>query len=295
MKAVRVKLYQPFANYRPHYSFQVRHSYPLPPPSAVIGLIHRVLGMKSGETYKNEGESIKGIDVAILGKYGGIAWDYQWFLSPQENEDNNILFTSSNSPLKGVKFKQIPVKVQLLTDVELLLYVKIDFNLYEKETKNEVKQKLNWKNEEEALEHIKKAFLKPAETPYLGRAEDLVIIEDVKIVELEFQEVETLKDYSTWVPLRNEENIAEKFDIYGPIYNLPGYYEKKRIKVKIKNKEKDWWIRDFNFHRCVYAEPQEIGINEENLSLLNTLCDPDKKLPIFFILRGDKNGNMGKK
>ncbi|MEO0292589.1 MAG: CRISPR-associated protein Cas5, partial [candidate division WOR-3 bacterium] len=27
---------------------QVRHSYPLPPPSAVIGLIHRVLGMKSG-------------------------------------------------------------------------------------------------------------------------------------------------------------------------------------------------------------------------------------------------------
>ncbi|MEM5882451.1 MAG: CRISPR-associated protein Cas5 [Candidatus Aenigmatarchaeota archaeon] len=84
MKALRIKLHQPIANYRPHYSMQVRHSYPLPPPSAVIGLIHKVLGMKPGDNYKNWGETIKGVDVAILGKYGGIGWDYQWLLSSQK-------------------------------------------------------------------------------------------------------------------------------------------------------------------------------------------------------------------
>ncbi|MEO0292577.1 MAG: CRISPR-associated protein Cas5, partial [candidate division WOR-3 bacterium] len=92
MKVLRIKLYQPVANYRPHYSMQVRHSYPLPPPSAVIGLIHRVLGMKPGSTYRDEGETIKGIDVAILGRYSGIGWDYQWLLSPQVKGDRNILF-----------------------------------------------------------------------------------------------------------------------------------------------------------------------------------------------------------
>ncbi|MFH7882503.1 MAG: CRISPR-associated protein Cas5 [Candidatus Aenigmatarchaeota archaeon] len=291
MKALRIKLYQPVANYRPHYSMQVRHSYPLPPPSAVIGLIHRILGMKSGNTYRDEGETIKGIDVAILGRYGGIGWDYQWLLSPQVKDDRNILFTSSISPLKNIKFKQVPGKIQLLIDVGLVLYIRIDFDLYEKETKEEVKRKLNWQNENDALEGIKKAFLHPAEIPYLGRAEDLIIVKKVDIVEIIDQKVYELKNYSAWIPV----NIAKDFDIYGAVYNLPGYYEKKKIKVEGKKiKLKTWWIRDFNFHPCVYAEPQEIGVDED-LQHLKAFWDQEEKLPVFFILRSSQNGNMGKK
>ncbi|MCM8803194.1 MAG: CRISPR-associated protein Cas5 [Candidatus Omnitrophica bacterium] len=290
MNTLKIKLYQSFANYRPHYSMQVRHSYPLPPPSAVLGLVHMVLGMKPGETYKDEGETIKGMDVAILGRYGGIGWDYQWLLSPQIKGDRNILFTSSVSPLKGIKFKQIPGRIQLLIDIDLLLYLRIDFNKYLNETKSELKEKLNWKSEDEVLEGIKRAFEKPAETPYLGRAEDLIVIEEVNVVEVNEQEVYELKNYSAWVPI----SIAEHFDIYGPIYNLPGYYEKKEIKVKVEKKDKKWWIRDFNFHSCVYAEPQEIGINKE-LSPLETFYDQDKKVPLFFILKEQEDGNMGKK
>ncbi|MEO0290627.1 MAG: CRISPR-associated protein Cas5 [candidate division WOR-3 bacterium] len=291
MKALKIKLYQPVANYRPHYSMQVRHSYPLPPPSAVIGLIHRVLGMKSGNTYRDEGETIKGLDVAILGKYGGIGWDYQWLLSPQVKGDRNILFTSSISPLKNVKFKQVPGKIQLLIDVDLVLYLKIDFDLYKKETKDEVKRKLNWRNEDDALEGIKKAFFQPAETPYLGRAEDLIIVKKAEFAEkITQQEIYELKNYSAWIPL----NIAKDFDIYGPVYNLPGYYEKKEIKVREKNKLKTWWIRDFNFHPCVYAEPQEIGVDED-LQHLKAFWDQEEELPVFFILKEGQNGNMGKK
>lgn len=291
MKVLRIKLHQPVANYRPHYSMQVRHSYPLPPPSAVIGLIHRVLGMKSGNTYRDEGETIKGIDVAILGRYGGIGWDYQWLLAPQAKGDRNILFTSSVSQLKNVKFKQVPAKVQLLIDVDLFLYLRIDYDVYEKETEKKVKEKLNWQNEEKALECIEKAFQQPAETPYLGRAEDLIIVKKAEFAEkITQQEVYELKNYSAWIPV----NIAKDFDIYGPVYNLPGYYEKKEIKVREKNKLKTWWIRDFNFHLCVYAEPQEIGINK-NLCNLKAFWDPEEELSVFFILKEGQNGNMGKK
>lgn len=290
MKVLKVKLYQPVANYRPHYSMQLRHSYPLPPSSAVIGLIHKVLGMKSGNTYRDEGETIKGLDVAILGKYGGIGWDYQWLLSPQVKGDKNILFTSSVSALKNIKFKQVPCKIQLLIDVYLVLYIRIDFDLYEKETRKEVKDKLKWENEDDALRKIKEAFLYPAEIPYLGRAEDLIIIKEAEVAEIIEQKVYELKNYSTWVPL----NIAKNFEIYGPIYNLPGYYEKKKIKVKVKEELKTWWIRDFNFHPCVYAEPQEIGINKD-LKHLEAFWDEEEKLPVFFILRSGQNGNMGKK
>ncbi|MEM1724589.1 MAG: hypothetical protein QXW71_02280 [Thermoplasmata archaeon] len=101
-----------------------------------------------------------------------------------EKGDKNILFTSSFSPLKNVKFKQVPAKVQLLIDVDLVFYLRVDFDLYEKETKDEVKRRLNWKGEDNALQCIKEAFLSPAEIPYLGRAEDLVIIKKIDSVEL---------------------------------------------------------------------------------------------------------------
>lgn len=288
MKTVRIELYQPFANYRPHYSMQVRHSYPLPPPSAVLGLIHRVLGMKPGIKYKEKGETIKGLDMAILGRYGGIGWDYQWLLAPQKEKDRNILFTSSISPLQNIKFKQVPGKIQLLIDVDLILYIRIDYGKYERETQEEVKDKLKWKNEDDALNSIKEAFITPAQTPFLGREEDLIIVRKVDIVEISEQEVYELKNYSAWIPVK----IAKEFDIYGPIYNLPGYYEKKEIKINYEKKTMTWWIRDFNFNPCVYAEPQEIGI-DKNLEHLKIFYDLEKKLPVFFILKESKNGNMG--
>ena len=287
MKALRVKLYQPFANYRPHYSMQVRHSYPLPPPSSIIGLIHKILGMSPASTYRDDGETIRGFDLAVLGKYGGIAWDYQWLLSPQKKGDKKILFTSSYSPLKGIKFKQIPVKVQILTDVELVIYLSLDFEKYKEETKEKVKKKLGWKDEEDALEKIKEKFLNPEETPYLGRAEDMVIIDPdnmkPEIVDLEEKEAFELKNYSTWIPAE----IAKEHDIFGPVYNLPGYYTKKEIPVMIQKEIQKWHIRDFDFSPCVYAEPQEIGFNK-NMKRAKAFFEKDnnKRIeePIWFIL-----------
>ena len=40
MKAIRVKLTQDMVNYRKPTSFQLKETYPLPPPSTVIGMVH---------------------------------------------------------------------------------------------------------------------------------------------------------------------------------------------------------------------------------------------------------------
>src|ERR1035437_3519376 len=40
LKAIRIKLWQQMPNYRKPASFLVRESYPLPPYSSVIGMVH---------------------------------------------------------------------------------------------------------------------------------------------------------------------------------------------------------------------------------------------------------------
>ncbi len=59
MRAVRLKLYQNLANYKKPTSFQLRETYPLPPYSTVIGMVHRLC----------EFDEYKHMKVSIQGKY----------------------------------------------------------------------------------------------------------------------------------------------------------------------------------------------------------------------------------
>jgi len=44
MKGVRVKIYQEVANYKKPTSSQLKETYPLPPYSTVIGMVHSLCG-----------------------------------------------------------------------------------------------------------------------------------------------------------------------------------------------------------------------------------------------------------
>ena len=57
MKAIRVKLYQESASYRKLTSFKVKETYPLPPYSTVIGMVHSLCGYKE---YKEMQISVQG-------------------------------------------------------------------------------------------------------------------------------------------------------------------------------------------------------------------------------------------
>ena len=58
-QALRVKLYQNMVNYKKPTSFQLKESYPLPPYSTVIGMVHSLCDFKE---YKD-------MDISIQGKY----------------------------------------------------------------------------------------------------------------------------------------------------------------------------------------------------------------------------------
>ncbi len=278
MKVLRLHLYQPTANYRPHFATATRNTYPLPPPSSVLGLIHKILKMKEGSTYREKGETIEGINLCILGKYQSMNWDYQWFLIPTKKarEINVNLFTSSLSLYKGKTFIQMPLKVQILSDVELLIYISLNEKAVEI-----INNKFGISNNEieYALEKLKELFLTEHENIlYLGRAEDLLIVQKklTKIIEVnKTTSPPNIKDYSMWVPV----DKIRDFDIFGPIYNLPGYYEKKKVKL---GKGQEMVIRDFNWHPCMYVEPQELGYSRL-LKLPEVYVDKELNMPLWFI------------
>ena len=57
-KAVRLKLYQSMANYKKPTSFQLKETYPLPPYSTVIGMVHNLCNyeeyQRNGDKYSRE-------------------------------------------------------------------------------------------------------------------------------------------------------------------------------------------------------------------------------------------------
>ena len=52
MKAIKLKLYQNMVNYKVPTSFQLKESYPLPPYSTVIGMVHSLCDFKEYKPMK---------------------------------------------------------------------------------------------------------------------------------------------------------------------------------------------------------------------------------------------------
>ena len=100
MKALRLKIFQEYASYRVPYSFENIETYPLPPYSTVLGLVHNAIGAT---------RTIEGLRVSVQGTYGGIIRNY-------------VRFKKYKS--KGVE--DYPIMVSELQDVELLIHVHAD-------------------------------------------------------------------------------------------------------------------------------------------------------------------------
>ncbi|MGB4199429.1 MAG: type I-B CRISPR-associated protein Cas5b [Tepidanaerobacteraceae bacterium] len=173
MKAIRVRIYQNMVNYRKPTSFQLKETYPLPPPSTVIGMVHNLCGF----TEYHE------MDISIQGKYHSKVNDlytrYEFKNTAKYEKGRHQLKVGEYGISRGV------ATVELLTDVELLLHI--------------------LPKDQGLVEKIEKAFLYPIEYPSLGRREDLALIEEVKVVDVHEKELETaiiLDKFNAYVPLK---------------------------------------------------------------------------------------------
>ena len=109
--------------------------------------------------------------------------------------------------------------------------------------------------ENQSDENIKKivdAFKNPREYPSLGRREDIVVIENVKVVEIEEKELEKDTAYGkniyAYIPVRfikeNLVGFGDKKDgvqIAGTKYQIAKNYNLKNIGTKAKPKEIRLW------------------------------------------------------
>ncbi|MFW6015960.1 MAG: type I-B CRISPR-associated protein Cas5b [bacterium] len=174
MKAIRAKLYQEMANYKKPTSFQLKETYPLPPYSTVIGMIHYLCNYKE---YKE-------MDISIQGKYFSKVNDlytrYEFKNGMKYDEKRHQLKAAEYGISKGVSTSE------LLVDIELVLHI--------------IPKDQNLINE------IESSLLFPNEYPSLGRREDLVTFQDIKIVNVFEKELENDiyldEERAAYVPLK---------------------------------------------------------------------------------------------
>lgn len=204
MKAIRLKLKQNLVNYKLPTSFQLKETYPLPPYSTIIGMIHNACNYLE----------YKPMQISVQGKYHSKVND----LATRYEFKNGMTYDSTRHQLKvGDYGISIGVSnVELLSEVELLIHIVPE--------------------DQSLVEEIYNAFKTPREYISLGRREDLVVIDEVKVVEILEERVrgENLRinrDYKAYIPVQLIEKKrvliegeVDTIEYKGTMYNLTKDY-----------------------------------------------------------------------
>lgn len=213
-KAIKIECYQNMANYKKPSSIQVQESFKLPPYSTVIGMIHKVCDFKE----------YKPMQISIQGNSKSIVSDMytRYFFTPNKCEGDRVYFDIINKK-EEEKIQAGLIRgtgvAELMVDVDLIIHIVPE--------------------DESLFDTILNGLKKPSIYPALGRHEDILRIDKIDSVELEYTDEITLEN-DAYIPL----NILEKIDskISGTVYNLNKVFavnEKTKIryweeKIKVK-------------------------------------------------------------
>lgn len=175
MKAIKLIANQTLASYRKPSSMQIKETYPLPPYSTVIGMIHFACGF---EEYVDMEISIQG---NYYSKLNELYTRYEFKPGPYEDGRHQLKVVSEKDG-SNTGITVGPASIELLSNVELVIHIKPE--------------------DENLLDTIYQGLKVPKEYMSLGRREDLLSVKSVEIVEVE--EVELQKDwklkYDAYIP-----------------------------------------------------------------------------------------------
>lgn len=247
MKAIKLKLYQNMVNYKVPTSFQLKESYPLPPYSTVIGMVHSLCDFKE---YKPMKISISG---SYFSKVNDLYTRYEF------KNGNPFEMGRHQLNVNGYGINRGVATAELLIDVNLTIHI------------------IPEDQSEEFLNTIFEAFKYPREYPSLGRREDIVLIKDVKIIDVEKKKLE--KDLSNgeddfaYIPVNFIQeklvNYGDKkngMNIYGTRYELTKNYILNNIGTKSKPK----MIRSWEKEEVIYSsnikgfKRREVPVDTDN-------------------------------
>lgn len=205
MKAIKVIARQTMASYRKPSSMQIKESYPLPPYSTVIGMVHNACGFTE---YVDMDISIQG---TYFSKVNELYTRYEFKPGMKFDSSRHQLKIPEEEKEIGVTIG--PANIELLTNVELVLHIK--------------------PKDEKYISIIQKGLEHPQEYLSLGRREDLLMIDKVEIVEIKENTLEqdTAAKYDMYVPIKEKGN----FHSQGTVYQLC-----KKYNVHPKTKLRFW-------------------------------------------------------
>lgn len=175
LPAVRIRAYQMLVSYRRPGSFIIRETYPLPPYSTVIGMVHAVCGFTEYVPMR----------VSVQGDYtSSLSEPYTHY---SFNRGMKFDHTRHNIPIRyeGEKYGMTRglQHIELLTDVELLLHILPE--------------------EGHMAEIIAHGLRYPREYPSLGRREDLLRIDEAAVTGVSLRVLEASRqfEYSAYMPV----------------------------------------------------------------------------------------------
>lgn len=260
MKVLRIKIYQPTAHYRLPFTYQRRHTYPIPPYSTVIGFFCNLLGIDNQENELYQ--KLKQTRISISGRFDSKITEYIWFRNLSKTAHIGRFGSESNREINGHVEHiggQSPMSIDTLNEVHITIHLA---------------------NEDESfLSDVKAAVenpIKRLEPLHLGRAEDWIVIEDepalFDLSEFEYDRKDGNYKNFFWIPDKfvgenGEDKTNESFD--GLFYNMPTF-------VTIKNYETTQ-----NRHGIREFETMRTKLNDGLFINQHFLFDSEIKLPVF--------------
>lgn len=200
MRAIRIKAYQNMANYRLPSSAVIKESYPLPPYSTVIGMVHAACGFTE---YVPMQVSIQGRCVSHL---SDLYTKYEFGKSTKYEAGRFDIPLPSEDGMHGMA-RGIG-NIELLADVELLFHIIPE--------------------DESRIEEIAAGLWQPKNYLSLGRWEDLLRIDEVCVCDLReiLPETECKLPYDCYIPLPSEQEMEQEgmIQVSGTVYSLHKAY-----------------------------------------------------------------------
>ena len=204
-KAIRIICKQELVSYKKPTSLLIKETYPLPPYSTVIGMIHKACDFKE---YHDMQISIQGnVGAHVSDMYTRYAFNQN---TKYENARHNIWFDYENQKygiVKGI------AHTELISQVELVIHILPS---------------------DDEFDLIYEGLKNPKYYLSLGRHEDLLDIQKVEIVDLKYTEKDIDMRCEQYVPLKYIDS-----EFWGDIVNATQYNLPKKYMIK-KNGKRIW-------------------------------------------------------
>lgn len=239
MRVIRIKAWQQMPNYRKPDSFLIKESYPLPPYSTVIGMVHAACDFRKYVPMKI---SIQGkVHAHVSDPY--TCYEFNQATKPEKGRHNLII--DSNGEKHGL-IKAMR-HTEVLTDVELLLHISPE--------------------DDADVDTIAEGLINPVNYLSLGRHEDLLQIEEVTVSSLhEYNEDSYVTSYDAYLPVKLSEELSDDY-MEGTRYLL-----NKTYVINKKTKRRIWNVRVDAIYAAqkteLFIQDHKIFDDENNIVLL---------------------------